>query len=985
MHNIVIDKSPVKSVNALPKLLLPVETLSFSLASHITWLIGAPIIVYNLGFSSMYIWVIGSIAAILNLFSVYHEALKYPDISGGVSSYITRLYPQNSFFAKYASLAYFLGWVAIPALSTSLLSIFVSHIFTISSDPFIVKIMQIFFIILISSVGFSSSKLISVFHTILTIPAVITTIVLTLGSTLYLLINNYQQFMFSVGQVGVISTSDFFKYFFIGTIILFTGDIASSFTADSQEPVQTIKTIKWSISFLPFVYILVSLILLVLIGNQRKNNLYDTVSIITSNHFGEIALFFTTIWIISSLFLLCTTVIAHAPRILYQLSIDRKLNWLFSKVSSRGSLKIATLFTIIVSIAFLFLPDIDSLLIVSSTPYFLSYIIFHAGILLSKDKKPLYLRLASCILVPFEIVCFIIGGLNLNLGLVGLGILLPFGIIILDKIMPYFANLIRPKVKLLSNNIRVFQSVDNTAIIFTQILLLFVINIVTILSTWFMVLYLKNESFTYRLDLLALILVVSCFATISLASLTVFSQIQNLEDTTRQLAELNLTLETDIQRRDIAEQALFVLSTQDNLTNLGNRNLVRKVIQKLLRKVKSKYVSEFGIIIVNINRFKSINDSLGNKIGDELLKAVANRLVLTAPKHHTVYRLGGDEFAIIIPKILEKVEMITAAQDILSSFAFPFHVRGKQLFVTASLGVNNISNSLHTVDNVLSETNIALLEAKKIGKNKYSLFDKEKYDRVLSLLNLETKLPEAIKNKEFELFYQPIINLKSNKIAGYETLVRWAKDGSLLLPASFIPMAEETDLVVPLTWQILEKACFDVRQLQKKFKSDYLRVNVNFSLKQFFEPDLVKRIIEIANKSEIAVSCIKIEITESMLQDSEDLKYVMNEMLDNDIKLNLDDFGTGYSSLGYLNTLPISALKIDKSFIRTLNPKSLEITQAMINLAANIGAWTIVEGIETQEQLTIVKEMGANFGQGYYFGRAMPFDEIINFVYPPLK
>lgn len=985
MPSIINDKSPVKSVNALPKLLLPIETLSFGLASHITWLIGAPIIIYNLGISSIYIWVIGTIIAVFNLIQVGHLASKNSDISGGISSYITRLYPQNSLYAKYGSLAYYLGWLALPAACTSLLSIFIAHIFTFSSDPFVVKLTQIFFIILISSIGFSSNKLIAVFHTILTIPAVIATIISSIDTLTYLLIKQQQQVIFTLNQINTVTLNDFFKFFFLGSIVLLTGDIATSFTADSKQSLQTIKTIKWSMYFLPFVYILISLILIILLGNQKVPDLYNIVLIISNNHFGQIALFFNTIWIISSLFLLCATVVAHAPRILYQLSLDGKLNPLFSRISKKGSLKVATSFTIILSIAFLFLQDIDSLLIVASTPYLLSYIIFHAGILLNKNKKPLYITVTSCILVPFEVICLIIGALNFNLTLVGLGILLPFGIIALDKIMPYFANLVKPRVRLLSNNIRVFQSIDNTVIIFTQILLLLVVNIVTILSTWFMVLYMKNELFTYRLDYLALILVVSCFTTIALASVTVFSQIQNLENTTKQLAELNLTLETDIQRRDIAEQALFAISTQDNLTNLGNRKLVRKVIQRLLKKIKLKPTSEFGIIIININRFKSINDSLGSKIGDELLKVVANRLVLTVTKQHTVYRLGGDEFAVIVPKIIETKEMIIAAQDILSSFAFPFLVRGKQLFVTASLGVNSISDTLHSVDNVLSETNIALLEAKKIGNNKYSLFDKDQYDRVMSLLDLETKLPKAIKNKEFELFYQPIVNLKSNKIAGYETLVRWARGGSLLPPASFIPMAEETDLIVPLTWQILEKACFDVRKLQKKFNSDYLRVNVNFSLKQFFEPDLVKRIIEIANKSEIAVSCIKIEITESMLQDSEDLKYVMNEMLDNDIKLNLDDFGTGYSSLGYLNTLPISALKIDKSFIRTLNPKSLEITQAMINLAANIGAWTIVEGIETKEQLNKVKEMGANFGQGYYFGRAMPFDEIINYVYTPVE
>jgi diguanylate cyclase (GGDEF)-like protein len=986
MANNINEKHPIKSANILPKLLLPIEILSFGLASHITWLIGAPIIIYYLGFSSMYVWIVGSIISVLNLFQVYNQAIKYPNISGGVSSYITRLYPINSFLAKFASLSHFVGWLAIPAASISLLSIFISHIFTFSSDPVIVKMMQIFFIFLISSIGFSSSKLISVFHTILTIPAVISTVALTVGSIIYLVTKDHQLLTSSLSNIGSITVTNFLKYFFIGTIILYSGDIATSFTADSQDPKKTLSTIKWSALFLPFVYILVSFVLLILMGNQKQTDLYEIVSIITNNEFGQITLFFITIWIISSLFLLCATVIAHAPRVLYQLSLDGKLNYLFSEISKKGALKVATLFTTSLSIVFLFTPNIESLLVVLSAPFLFSYIVFHAGILFNDKKGTVFNRLICCILVPFEIACLIAGIINFNLILVLSGFFLPVAIMGINSTIPFTANFLRPRFKLLTNKFWIFQSVDNTVIIFTQILLLLVINILTILSTWFMVLYLKNETFVYKLDHLALILVISCFSTMALAATTVFSQIQNLEEKTIQLAELNLILESDIQRRNVAEHALFVSSTRDNLTSLGNRVLMRRNIQKLLKKIKLKIISNFGIIIININRFKSINDSLGNKIGDDLLKVVANRLILTVPKNHTVYRLGGDEFAIVVPKITKKDDMASVAQDILTSFAFPFLVRSKQLFVTASLGVNNISDSLHSVDNVLSETNIALQEAKKIGKNKYSLFDKDQYDRVMSLLDLETKLPKAIKNKEFELFYQPIINLKTNKIAGYETLVRWAAGGgsTLLAPSSFIPLAEETDLVVPLTWHILEKACFDLRKLQKKFNDNYLKINVNFSLKQFFEPNLAQRIIEIANKAEIAVTCIKIEITESILKDSEDLKYVMNELSDNNIKLNLDDFGTGYSSLGYLNTLPISALKIDKSFIRTLNPRSLEITQAMINLAANINAWTIVEGIETQEQLNIVRKMGANFGQGFYFGRAMPFNEIIEFVYPPV-
>jgi diguanylate cyclase (GGDEF)-like protein len=971
-----------KNTNNLPKLLTPIESLSFSLASHITWLIGAPIIIYNLGFSSMYIWVTGSIVAILNLLLVQHIALKYPQISGGVSSYITRLYPPKSFISKYASIAYFLGWTAIPAASTLLLSVFISHIFQFQVHTMVAKFLQIFFILLISSIGFSSNKLLSIFHTILTIPSVLTTVIFTFISFIFILLTN-SHYIGAESYINIASLGDIFKYFFISSIIIFTGDIATSFAADSTKPIATIKSIRFSMVFLPFIYILGSWILLKLSAGKLDYDIYNVTSLLSNNIFGPAGLFFTTVWVGSSLFLSCATVISHAPRVIYQLALDERLNPIFRNVSSRGSLIVATSFTMLISIFYVFLNNIETLLIVATVPYFISYIIFHFGMLISKQKQPKYIKLAAIILVPFEIICFTLGLFQINHVLILAGLASPLIILIIDKIIPDVKKFAKPRLYGVFKSNLLFQSVDNTVILLTQVVLLLIVEIVTILTTWFVVLFIVGESFFYKLDHLAFILVASCFTTIAIAASTIFPQIQNLDNTTKRLAEVNTMLEKDIQRRIIAENALLTITTHDDLTGLGNRKLLAEYILSYIKKIKKKSISQFGIMMLNLNRFKSINDSLGNKIGDELLKSVANRLKATVSDEYDIYRVGSDEFAILIPDLKSRDLLMSVTQDILSSFTFPFLVKGRQLFITASVGVNLIHDGDLSVDGVLSETNIALLEAKKIGKNRHSFFDREQYDRVQNLLNLETNLPNAIKNKEFELYYQPIVNLNTNKISGYETLVRWAHGNDTLLPpSSFIPLAEETDLVVPLTWQILERACLDMREFQKHFNNDNLRVNVNFSLKQFFEPDLVKRIINIAKKAELSVSCIKIEITESMLQDSEDLKYVMNELSDNNIKLNLDDFGTGYSSLGYLNTLPISALKIDKSFIRGLNPKSLEITQAMINLAKNIGAWTIVEGIETQEQLKIVKEMKADFGQGYYFGRAMPASEVFTFKYP---
>jgi diguanylate cyclase (GGDEF)-like protein len=970
------------SGNQLPKLLYSIEAFSFSLASHITWLIVAPIVIFNLRANSIFIWLVGSFIAIGNLILVRYMAKIYPTKSGGIPGYMASFYSKNSIISKYGGLSYFLGWAVIPAMCTILLSTFTSHIFNFPIDPILAKCFQIFFIILISSIGFSSTKLISIFHTILTIPSIIASLLLSTLSIILILATNQNHAPLSFEGLNVFLTKDFFQYFFLSTFIFLTGDIACSFTADSLDSSKTIKTIKWSIIFLPVAYFLISFLLLLINGGGQTSDLYTSTLEISTKYFGNIGLFLITIWVVSSLFLLCSTVISHAPRILFQLSKDKQISHIFNHVSRRGGLKVATIATILTSVFFIFIDDITTLLIVATAPYLISYILFHFGVSQNAKNNPWFITLIAYLIIPIELLSLFIGGIFQNPILTFLGLLLPIALILIDKIIATGDDYLLTKSQKYISVIPNFKKIDNSTLIFSQIILLLILEIVSISGTWFILLYTQNISFLYKLDHLAFILVFSCFSTISVASSTVFSQIQNLDETRKQLALANLALSDDIEKLDLAESAIFMLSIKDNLTSLGNRKLLVSSLNKNLKRIKKNPKLELGILSININRFKSINDSLGYKIGDELLKAVASRIEKTISKKFEIYRSGGDEFAVIIPVLKEQIKLEEVAQDIITSFTFPFIIKGKQLFITASIGINIIDITKVTVDSILSETNIALLEAKKVGKNTYSYFDKIQYEKVMSLLNLETNLPGAIKNKEFELFYQPIIHLESNTIAGYETLVRWANGSKLLPPSSFIPLAEETDLVVPLTWQILEKACFDVRELQIKFNNDRLRVNVNFSLKQFFEPDLVKRIVEIAKKAEIAVSCIKIEITESMLQDSEDLKYVMNELSDNGIRLNLDDFGTGYSSLGYLNTLPISALKIDKSFIKALNPKSLEITQAMINLATNIGASTIVEGIETEEQLIIVKNMGANFGQGFYFCKAVPFDQILDFVYP---
>jgi diguanylate cyclase (GGDEF)-like protein len=517
------------------------------------------------------------------------------------------------------------------------------------------------------------------------------------------------------------------------------------------------------------------------------------------------------------------------------------------------------------------------------------------------------------------------------------------------------------------------------------IVFLLIVEIITILFTWYVASEISGHPFFDHTETVYVIIAATCTTTIGISSIYLFQHLNSLKKLHAENLRVNHILELDIQKRIEAESALILSLTHDELTELGNRNLLKDQLQYFINQIESKSITDFGFILININRFKSINDSLGIQIGDKLLKHVGERIHHSFSQNDTVFRLGSDEFGIIIPDITANEESITVQIDsILSMFSYPFEIGKRKLFITVSMGVNIIDTTDLSPETIIKGTDIALHEARNKGKNTYSLFDNDHYHRVLEILNMEQNLRSAINNQEFHLYYQPIINLKDNSLSGFETLIRWpGENNTIVQPDKFIPLAEDTDLVIPLTWWILEEACKTLKDFQEHFQNKNLSVSVNFSIKQFYETDIVERILSILEKSGLPVSCLKIEVTESIIQDSDEIIKVMKKINSSGIQIYLDDFGTGFSSLGSLNILPIKAVKIDKSFIRDLDDfKSQEITRAMVALAHSIGHKTIVEGIETLDQLIFIKHIGAQFGQGFYFSKPLDPIAIKKLIFP---
>jgi len=417
----------------------------------------------------------------------------------------------------------------------------------------------------------------------------------------------------------------------------------------------------------------------------------------------------------------------------------------------------------------------------------------------------------------------------------------------------------------------------------------------------------------------------------------------------------------------------------DALTDLPNRNLFMETLKFALEKSKNNPKANFAVLFLDINRFKTINDSLGHSMGDRLILHVAKRLATSVKERDLVARFSGDEFAFILNNISRVEDAIEFAEQIKQKISAPFTLNGRQVFTSFSIGIALGGADYQMSEDVLRDADIAMYHAKDAEKD-YVVFDKKMHTRAVTLLQLETDLRVALEREQLCVFYQPIIGLDSMKLFGFEALVRWnhPKRG-LVPPNEFIPVSEDTGLIIPLTLWILRKSCEHMVEWQRKSASNKdLVVSVNLSGKHFAQKDLVEQVGKILNETGINPACLKLELTESaMMENAERVILMLKELRALGIKLSIDDFGTGYSSLSYLHRFPIDTLKVDRSFVNAMEDGSEngEIVRTVITLAKTLRLDVIAEGIETIHQLHQLRILGCEYGQGYLFSRPVPLEE----------
>ncbi|MCD8554450.1 EAL domain-containing protein [Seleniivibrio sp.] len=437
----------------------------------------------------------------------------------------------------------------------------------------------------------------------------------------------------------------------------------------------------------------------------------------------------------------------------------------------------------------------------------------------------------------------------------------------------------------------------------------------------------------------------------------------------------------DISEVKQGEEKLKYQANHDTLTGLPNRQLFNDRLEMAIAYAK-RHNQKIAVIFIDLDNFKNVNDTLGHYVGDILLQKVAEILKSCVRTEDTVARLGGDEFMLILQDILSESNAVDTSRRILSEFAKPINITGNEFFINASLGITIYPDDGEDVLTMVKNADLAMYRVKETGKNGYQLFTKNMNEKVLSRVNMEKELRKAVAAGDFGVVYQPKVSLLTGDITGAEALIRWNRDGELIPPSEFIPVAEETGHIISIGRTVLIKACEDAVKWQKMGFTD-IDVAVNLSARQFRDENLIDTVCSIVKSTGIKPDLLGLEITENtMMEDIQTTIIALAHLVQQGIKISIDDFGTGYSSLSYLKLFPINILKVDRQFIKDIpdDPDDIAISTAIINLAKGLNLQVIAEGVETQAQLDFCRERGCDEIQGYFFSRPLSYDEFIELL-----
>jgi len=423
---------------------------------------------------------------------------------------------------------------------------------------------------------------------------------------------------------------------------------------------------------------------------------------------------------------------------------------------------------------------------------------------------------------------------------------------------------------------------------------------------------------------------------------------------------------------------LHHLTYHDSVTGLANRDKFHDRLQYEIHHANRRG-SIIGVLVLGLDRFSKINDTLGHQAGDQLLNAVAVRLTSSLRENDTVSRFSADVFAIALANVQATRDIARVADKLKHALNKPFEISGIELFVTASIGISVYPMDSGTPERLFKDAEATMHRVKKLGGNSYEFYEATVNTETMERLQTEAKLRRALEKNEFRLHYQPKVDLQNGELCGFEALLRWCPDGGApVSPLKFIPILEETGLIVPVGEWVLRTACLQARVWQN-MNYKHVRMAVNLSARQFRDQNLPELVDRILQETDLDAAWLELEITESMLMENSDRNFdILHALNKRGITLSIDDFGTGYSSLAYLKRMPIDTLKIDRSFVKdiTSSANDAAVVQAIIAMAHNLRLRVVAEGTETADQVKFLRDQGCDETQGFYFSRPLPAREI---------
>ena len=434
--------------------------------------------------------------------------------------------------------------------------------------------------------------------------------------------------------------------------------------------------------------------------------------------------------------------------------------------------------------------------------------------------------------------------------------------------------------------------------------------------------------------------------------------------------------QTDITLRRKAEEKMHHDALHDDLTGLPNRTAYVDRLRRSLERARLDDEYVFAVLFLDLDRFKIINDSLGHRVGDQLLVEISRRLQGALRPSDMIARLGGDEFVVLIDHLRERHDVAYVAERIQKILSVPISLGDREVFTTVSIGITMSSTLSESAEDLLRDADTAMYRAKLNGKARFEIFDPQMREQAMRIMQLETDLRRALSREEFVLYYQPIVSFDSGRLAGFEALIRWNHpQKGVVSPVEFIPVAEDNGMINPIGRWVLQESCRQMHEWQKKFGNALpLTISVNLSGKQFSQPNLIEMIAGILRDSGLPAPFLKLEITETVImENAESAAEMLNELKALGSQLAIDDFGTGYSSFSHLHRFPIDTLKIDRAFVSRMDTsrESSEIVRTILTLAHNLRMSVVAEGVETSAQIKQLRTLGCEYGQGYFFHRPM--------------